>query len=806
MRGQRFSARARRGAALAVTSLLLGSTFLMQSAQASVLIGSSSVQPSIDYNPAGVAQAYRSVAAGSGSVAKLTIFVDATSQASTLVAGLYTDVFGHPGRLLRQGKLSQPRGGAWNDVIMSSPVTVTAGSTYWIALLGPKGAGTLRYRDNCCGGGQPAETSAQATLSSLPGSWRPGKLYFDGPLAAYGQPGGLVPTTTTGVPPTTTPTSTPPTSTPPTTIPPTNCDRVFTGGQSLTGFTVPADEVWCLDPGVSTTIDSSANVVVNGTLVMRPASPAVIHRLRFVGIDESKFVGGGENVVGSDVGLWVMGAGRLDVGGAKKTPWTNAQAISAGASSITLTEPPVGWKVGDEITITPTAAPTVTEHHDTYDSATITAINTTVVSLSTPVRNAHPAVAVTPAKTQFPEVLNLTRNVQIEGTATGRSHIFIRSTRPQSIGYAQIRHMGPRKPNPEYAYLNQGYSLKVLGRYGLHVHHAEDGSRGSLIEGVVMRDNGNHSFVPHLSNGITFRQNIAHDVMETAYWWDGADENRSEGDPSNDILFDRNVASKVTADPLSGRDFIELSGFWIGRGGPPTFGGDVQDVAIGNVAVGVAGGDRASGFIWPADSEGIWRFEDNVAHNNREDGAFFWQTTSSVHPIDRFVSYHNGRYGVFSGGYSANTHWNDAVLYGNGITQLFGHGTVLVITADPSLRQHWRNSVFDGAGISPYAAILAGGVVPPDGIRSNVPSEITNGTFRGYTTAAIRVEQVTNFTPYGAYWKLIDNDYGAGNTFSFASDINRDTKVEVQTGTELDTLRRFDQVGVLVSAWNARRG
>jgi hypothetical protein len=46
--------------------------------------------------------------------------------------------------------------------------------------------GTLAFRDDCCGGGTPSENSAQANLTSLPGSWSPGARWSDGAMSAYG--------------------------------------------------------------------------------------------------------------------------------------------------------------------------------------------------------------------------------------------------------------------------------------------------------------------------------------------------------------------------------------------------------------------------------------------------------------------------------------------------------------------------------------------------------------------------------------------------------------------------------------------
>ena len=110
-------------------------------------------------------------------------------------------------------------------------------------------------------------------------------------------------------------------------------------------------------------------------------------------------------------------------------------------------------------------------------------------------------------------------------------------------------------------------------------------SRGSLVEGCVVREAGHHAFVPHASHGVTFRDCVAHDTMSSAYWWDpGA------GNATRDAVLDRCVASNVHTD---GTDF-RLSAFWLGQG--------EGNVAIGCVAVGVLGNKNASGFQWPEDA------------------------------------------------------------------------------------------------------------------------------------------------------------------------------------------------------------
>jgi hypothetical protein len=148
-----------------------------------VVAGNPQVEPGSDSDPAGMAEAFRFSATASGAVTDLMVYVDASSSASTLVAGLYADSGGgHPGALLAKGTLASPAGGTWNDVTVPQ-VTATAGTIYWIAILGT--GGTLAFRDRCCGGGQPSETSATSTLTTLPPSWATGTAYQDGPASVY---------------------------------------------------------------------------------------------------------------------------------------------------------------------------------------------------------------------------------------------------------------------------------------------------------------------------------------------------------------------------------------------------------------------------------------------------------------------------------------------------------------------------------------------------------------------------------------------------------------------------------------------
>jgi hypothetical protein len=443
---------------------------------------------------------------------------------------------------------------------------------------------------------------------------------------------------------------------------PAAAEKVTTVSGSLTwprGKTIPAGHRLRFNPNVSTTVTvSGGNVVVEGVLEMRPAAPGVVHTLRFTNISEAAFVGGGDVVVASDRGLWVMGAGVVDVQGTPKTPWARvAQAISVGQATILLNRDPVGWQVGDEIAITPTEPPSVKNHWNLYDTRRVAGISGRQITLHAGCIFPHPMVTIPASEhTGFPgasygaEVLNLTRDVTIEGTSAGRSHIFIRSTRPQHMSHVAIRHMGPRQAVG--AIDGKPVTKKVLGRWPLHLHHSGHGAHGTLIDGVVIRDAGSHAFVAHDSHGVTFRGCIAHNVFENAYWWD----TDHHTDLSSDILYENCVASSVHHDPPN-RGF-RLAGFML----PGLDGNTVR----GCVAVGVGGAKDSSGFNWPEKMHGSWNFEDNLSHNNFRHGAFAWQNTSRPNVITRLTAYHNGGAGIGHGAYSNAYHYVDCVFHRNG--------------------------------------------------------------------------------------------------------------------------------------------
>jgi hypothetical protein len=476
----------------------------------------------------------------------------------------------------------------------------------------------------------------------------------------------------------------------------------------VAGVRVEAGATLLFEPGMDATLETSANVIVEGTLGLHPqppdgpahrngardGGPYFVHTLRFVEVDETRFVGGGMEPVASDVGLWVVGEGVLDVAGAPKTGWLRlAGGARAGDDTIALEEAPIGWRSGDTIVIVPTEHPDVGERSwSGFEVRTVTAADGATMRLDAPLAHDHPAVNNPfSSAVHTAEVMNLSRNVRIEGTGNGsasfqpsdngRAHIFILSTVPQSVRYAELVLLGPRGPD------ERDPTHGVLGRYPLHFHHNGDTSRGSLVEGVVVRQSGNRAFVPHASHGITFRDTIAYDVWEDPYWWDERTPNQT-----HDTVFDHAIAAAVQDDP-DHRGYT-LSGFVLGEG---------RDNSItDSVAVGIR--NKGSGFQWPSGANGaefnVWRFEDNIAHNNKPNGIFVWQNDDSCHVIETFVAFRNGRVGVNHGAYNNDYVYRDVILFENADGAIRQHAGPKVSSdclASDGYSMAWRGLETDGA-------------------------------------------------------------------------------------------------------------
>jgi hypothetical protein len=463
--------------------------------------------------------------------------------------------------------------------------------------------------------------------------------------------------------------------------------RVISGTVRLRRHTVGVGRTLRFDPAVNTTLVLSGNLIVRGTLEMRPRR-GVTHTIRFVGIDESKFVGGGMEVLDSDVGLWVMGKGRLDILGEPRAGWNRTGTDET-------------WRRNDEVLTTPFLA---------GDVSTFAPFSGTLAETSAP-----DGTVVTQ------EAFNLTRSVRIEGTPGGRTHIFINSSARQSIRYAAIRHVGPRRADGDHF---------VPGRYGLHFHMCGRGSVGSTVRGVVVRDCGSHAFVPHLSDGVTFADCIAYGVNEDAYWWDDPDR-------SNHIQYRHCMVAKLI--PIPSNRGYRLAGFNLGLG--------TGLVAHDCVVAGNLGNTAASGFKWPRQTNSksglVWSMTNCVAHNNKWAGIYFWHNCTSPHTVTDFTSFHN-RIGIEHGSYWNLLHVDRLLTFSNNI------GLVLhsLSAGAPSDRLAYRDArMYDGMAVANHKVPTTGVAILSDSIVSHVWVEEARGAPAEYDFVNCTKDGSTSLEP-----------------------------------------------------------
>lgn len=488
---------------------------------------------------------------------------------------------------------------------------------------------------------------------------------------------------------------------------------------TVNGLHVTADGALIFPPDASRTLTVHAHsVIVDGKLTMRPASPETVHALRFANIDESVYVGGGHGDHHSDPGLVVTSDGGLDAHGTAKSPWSRAAgSLVAGATSI-LVDDASGWQVGDEITVVPSDSPTASgvAQQRRYDTRTVAAIDGNAVTLSSPLAYAHPSFTDQRTGVVYgAEVLNLTRNVRIEGTPTGRAHVMFHAR--QTFSHVGIRWMGPRKPDPE----DPRYTVGVLGRYGTHFHHVGDDSRGSVLDGVVVRDTGNHAFVAHGSHGVTYTGCIAHDTYSEPFWWDPVEPDGSKV-PSHDVAWVGCVASLVRYDPAAhGR---RVSGFLLGFGS--------NNSCVGCVAVGTDLARDSAGFLWPEATPhlngGVWDFRESVAHNNSHHGVFTWQNSKENHTAFDFVCYRNGGSGISHGAYRNHYQYRRFTCAENKGAPFTIHATSNAIV---DIAFTISDALLDASG-GPRAAELVRHVLP-----GTQATRLERCDFRGYTLAAV---------------------------------------------------------------------
>lgn len=270
-------------------------------------------------------------------------------------------------------------------------------------------------------------------------------------------------------------------------------------------------------------------------------------------------------------------------------------------------------------------------------------------------------------------------------------------------------HQGAGKSVLRYFTISNSGNSGVLGDYPLHFHLNGNTTRGTLVEGVVVVNGRHHAFVPHGSHGITFKDTIAKDIRDDAYWWDPEGTNGGRVDNSNDIVFDHALAANVSL-PHGADGFHRVSGFVLGDGS--------GNVVRGSAAVKIAGGDDCSGFQWPEKAEATWTFSNNYSSSSDCHGIFVWQNNGNTHTINGFSGS-----GISHGAYLNRYEYRNvdvpyAVIHATGWKVVGGHiGTVTAARH----RNEGVTAVFTNVTIDRFVIANAGngGDVPGHYVLTN---------------------------------------------------------------------------------------
>lgn len=321
-------------------------------------------------------------------------------------------------------------------------------------------------------------------------------------------------------------------------------------------------------------------------------------------------------------GKGLISLGKVEMFGQEKLAWT-ALAVSptAGSTSLTLSEDPRGWELGDEIVI----AATQLGNPESDEKRKIISISGNTIGLDTPLNMDH---SPPPGQQLKVHVANLSRNILLESenaSISRRAHIMFMHSLNVSLEYVKMFKLGrtnkrvqvddwffPGLVADEFIF---GDRTNIRGRYSCHFHRGgvnPNATTAALIKGCVVENDPGWAYVNHSSN-VDFIDNVSYDVVGGAFQTESGNEIGS---------FVHNIALRtVNPDyPLLDPSFAEVDiressqdfafqgdGFWF-HGGGVSISGNVSSGNSGHGFIFWAEGQREVGT--PYDLQNMFRVED----------------------------------------------------------------------------------------------------------------------------------------------------------------------------------------------------
>ena len=226
-------------------------------------------------------------------------------------------------------------------------------------------------------------------------------------------------------------------------------------------------------------------------------------------------------------------------GAAKTHRITTAIFPTAGSQTLTLSEPPTGWRIGDKLVITGSQGATSDELR------TITAIEGSQITLNHPLELDH----VPPKADLNLWIANTTRNISFDSEndeVLRRGHIMFRHNPHVDINHVGFYNLGRTdkkeelndyyfdleeerpgnsNPAPINVIVEKGPATNIRGRYPVHFHRsgASVNDPAGIINGSVVVNSPGWGFVNHSSHA-HFRNNVTYAVDGAAFYTEAGDE------------------------------------------------------------------------------------------------------------------------------------------------------------------------------------------------------------------------------------------------------------------------------------------
>jgi hypothetical protein len=309
----------------------------------------------------------------------------------------------------------------------------------------------------------------------------------------------------------------------------------------------------------------------------------------------------------SQFGAGLIGLGTVHMAGAAKTPFvTLASEPHLGNRTLSLSQVPTGWRVGDELFIPDTQQYYTNPGNGLvpeWEMATIRSISGTTVTLTSPLHFNHLGARDADGTLHFlPDVVNMSRNVMIgsqnpQGTRgyvmfTGRADVDIREVAFCELGRTTVNPLDSTTIDSTGRVTHVG--TNEIDRYPMYFRHLDgpvqtpaDGYQFTAIGNVI--DNGGSAvplqkwgLVVHDSNYGLISGNVVQNVGGAGFVTEDGSESYN--------LFNGNFAAVISAPGKSDETDI-LHGNNIGRDGAGFWFRGHNNYVTNNVAA-----DSALGF------------------------------------------------------------------------------------------------------------------------------------------------------------------------------------------------------------------